>query len=375
MNINPMKLADLAKVASERFLSDGVSLKEAIAALADENELSPMQIRRVAEFANHETNLALLKRSEDKNYVFDLVDPEEVIQRVRSGHTKTAQVLNEDLDPLSILDLFRPSEGMEKFASEIEDAREEAPWNKEACEREVGGFLEDLLQKTAQYKKEARARAFQARTEAEASFQKIAGMAREHLQQNRGNLSDLLKFACSYDPENRETWLALFSSLKDDLMKLGSPVDARLLSDNLEIPDGTLEIANGEHTLAIELNTLKNKISDEDRHRGKEAVLGTFGNAVIDQMEILKTPEDVSRNMAESLEYLSKKASEGYESFSDFLLKESKMLGPTGKILLLLGGAGAAKTLGDIQKETVKSSIKDTARERNERRRLRELTR
>jgi hypothetical protein len=373
MNIDPMKLADLAKIASERYLSEGKPLKEVVAALAEEHELSPMQIRRVAEFANHETNLALLKRSEDKNYTFDLADPDQIIQEVQSGTVKTASVTEMDL--LSVLDIFRPSQDMTKVAEEIEGVRNDAPWNKEACERQVEMLLEDLLRETVSLKKEGEARGFQIRAEMEVCFEKIAGMAREHLQQNRGKLSDLLKFACSYDPESSEVWKALFGGLKDELMKLGSPVDARLIADDLEIPDGTLEIVNGEHTLAIQLDTLKNKISDEDRCKRKTAVLGTFGNAVIDQMEILKTPEDVDRNMAESLEYLSKKASEGFDAFTDFLLKESKLLGPTGKILLLLGGAGAVKTLGDIEKETVKGAIKGTARERDERRRLRELTR
>jgi hypothetical protein len=115
----------------------------------------------------------------------------------------------------------------------------------------------------------------------------------------------------------------VFENIKEDMMKLGAPVDKALINDKLEIPDGTLEIINGAHTLSMDLDTLKNKISDEDRLSRKLRLMDTFGDAVVDKIRILKTPEDMDKSILEDTNQLNKKAEEGLDEFIDFLEKES----------------------------------------------------
>jgi hypothetical protein len=148
-------------------------------------------------------------------------------------------------------------------------------------------------------------------------------------------------------------------------------VDTELLSDNLEIPDGTLEVLNGEHTLAVQLDTLKNKISDEDRDARRIKLVDTFGTAIIDQMDVLKTPEDVEKSLEESLDNLSKRAEAGIDEFVEFLEKDA--LGLPAKAMLLLGAGLGLKGLSDVTRETTKGAVKESAKERDERKRLEQL--
>lgn len=370
MDINSIRLVDLAKVASKRFLQESVSLNDAIAKIAEENELTPMQIRRVAEYANHDSNLSLHKGASDKTFTFELADPEQIIQMLQGE--KTAGI-----DVLDVLEAVKaPPSFLEKTAGEMEYVEpltfDPDPDDLECRARNVGLLLEKLAGHAKSMKREMLIRVASHRADISDVMDKIAEMAKEHILVERGKLSNLFKFACIHDPDWAKTFKVAFERIKEDMIeKLGAPVEAELLSDNLEIPDGTLEIMNGEHTLAIYLDTLKNKISDEDRDAKRIRLVNTFGTAIIDQIDVLKTPEDVERSLEDSLEYLSKKAEVSIDHFVEFLEKDA--VGMAGKAMLLLGAGLGLKAMSDVARETTKGAVKESAKERNERKRLEQL--
>lgn len=77
--VSPEKLRLLAKVASNKYLSDKAPLNTSIQKLAEENGLNPHQVARVAEMANHETHAALWNSEADKTKVaFDVADPKKI---------------------------------------------------------------------------------------------------------------------------------------------------------------------------------------------------------------------------------------------------------------------------------------------------------
>lgn len=373
MDINSIRLVDLAKVASKRFLQENVSLNDAVAKIAEENELTPMQIRRVAEYANHDSNLSLHKGADDKTFTFELADPEKIIQMIQGE--KTAGV--------AVLDVIEAAKAMPALGSLDKTAEEQEsiqsltfdpdPDEIECRARNVGLLLDKLAGHVKSMRKEMLIRVASHRAEISDIMDKIAEMAKEHILVERGKLSDLFKFACIYDPDWAKTFKVAFERIKEDMIeKLGAPVEAELLSDNLEIPDGTLEILNGEHTLAIYLDTLKNKISDEDRDARRIQLVDTFGTAIIDQIDVLKTPEDVERSLEDALENLSKTAEAGTDSFIELLEKDA--LGLAGKAMLLLGAGLGLKAVSDVTRETTKGAVKESAKERDERKRLEQLT-
>ena len=329
MDINPIQLVSFAKEASDKCVHDGMSLNDAIAKIAETHELNPMQIRRVAELANHDVQGSFYKGAEDKSFTFELADPGKIVQMVQSGgHAKVAafDVVMAALTPP------RCREEVVKLAAEIVASDQESKRRQFA---EVHDNLEKIGEHIQAFRREMLIQQGSLQGEISESLQKIGEMAKDHIIMNKGQLSDFFKFACQYDAGMSKAWKGVFEHIKDDLMKLGAPVDKSLISDNLEMPGGELEIINGGHTLAIELDTLKNKISEEDKMAKNIRLMDTFGEAVVDKMRILRTPEDVDKQILEDTWRLSKSAEVGVEPFMEEIKESGKLLIPG----LLAGGA------------------------------------
>ena len=347
MDVNPMKLMTLAKEVSDNFLSSGVSLNESLRKAAEANELNPMQIRRVAEIANHDANLAMLKRSEDKNFTIDLADADAVIQQIRVSSAPLAK----HASVFEVLDAVRPA-----FVKTAELAITD-PEGDGCRQRNADLLMKKLASRVIRYRDELNSQIMGLRGELEGEMHKVANLAKEHIILNEGKLSDLFKFACGRDPEWAPIWKEVFEGIRQDMMKLGAPVDKSLINDNLEMPDSTLDIVNGGHVLAIYLDTIKNKISDEDRASKRLRLMDTFGNAVVDRMESLKTPEDFCRELLDTLDNFRKQAEAGLDGFLEFIENFAKDASIPSALTIgipaaTLGlGAAAVGTAGHIGRE------------------------
>jgi hypothetical protein len=366
MDVNPIKLMDLAKMASDRFLQDSVPLNNGIATIAEAHELNPFQIERIAEIANHEVNLVLLKKSEDKNFTFELADPKTIAKSIGNGPLeKIASASVDDLHDAFERTIDLPD--MPVFEPNMD--------NQIQMGKAIDVTLDKLGAKIACFKQELNARRFNLLGEIENVVDQLTKVAKDHILMDSGLLSDLLKFACTKDPEGANAYLLLFEGIKEDLMKLGAPVDSSLIADNLEIPGGTLEVINGGHILSILLDTFKRKISDEDKCSRRLRLMDTFGDAVVDQITVLKTPDDVSKDLYKSVDWLDKKAEyASVDDFADYLEKEALKI-PAGKIALILGALGIANVAGRATKETVKGAAKDMGDSYDEREQLSRRTR
>ncbi len=93
--ISPEKLELMGKQASNAYLDSGVSLNEGIAKLAGEHpDINKEQIKRVCEFANNATYLAIHDKAKTAGAItsypqFDLADPARVIQDLSDGARPT----------------------------------------------------------------------------------------------------------------------------------------------------------------------------------------------------------------------------------------------------------------------------------------------
>lgn len=348
MDINPIQLVTIAKQASDSFLKQGSPLNDAIAKLAEQHELNPMQIRRVAEYANHEVQGSLYKGADDKSFTFSLADPSQIIQTLQVPETQT-KLASTDVIEAAYHRTTHRREAIKTAAERFISSSETNHRELKDCQYN----LNKLAQHLQHFARETDLRQMVVQSEIETCMNKIARMGKDHIILNNGQLSDLLKYACNYDPESAHMFKVVFDNIKEDLMKLGAPVDKSLINDKLEIPNGELEIINGAHTLAIELDTLKNKISDEDRLAKRIRLLDTFGDAVVDRIRVLRTPEDMNKSILEDSGQLSKKAEEGIEAFVELLEKESgfgtKAL-IAGIPLSLLAGAGGMALVGGAAK-------------------------
>lgn len=147
--ISPETLEMLGKEAANRFLEQGVALNDGIAKLAGSHpDISPEQIRRVAEFAN--TAVYLAKHDQSKTAgagssypQFELADPARIIQDLNDGATPTR------LTPTDLAYSRLSHKGMyEKTASvraSSRDRAEEAFYAQFAVEKVAQDYTTDTV--------------------------------------------------------------------------------------------------------------------------------------------------------------------------------------------------------------------------------------
>jgi len=316
MDLNPLKFADFAKQATRAYAEKGVALNETIAKLADENNLSPMQIQRVVEIANSETNQRLYKTAGDKTFTFELASLEGVRAKLHSSEptVKTAQVL----------DVLFPSKQAktEKLASSIEKiaAGPARAATDPLMEKRASMAFESLLAEGKKRVAKLQLEKIAAEMERDTAYNALKDRAKEYVILHHGKMADMYKFACLARPDDQELWKQLFTDMRQDLMKLGQPVDRALVDEKFGDFETPTEVINGNHAMLIELDTFKNKIGEIDRTSGKLALYNDAPDPVAIGVESIVTNEDVRRSLGEEAEKL---AAEAPNLSDDELLKRA----------------------------------------------------
>lgn len=92
--ITPLQFNEWGYEASRNFLSEGVPMNQMIVKIATENDLSPIQIQRICEIANHSTYSQMIKNSEDKTFEFPLARSDEIMGFLKEEPEKTSSDYN-----------------------------------------------------------------------------------------------------------------------------------------------------------------------------------------------------------------------------------------------------------------------------------------
>jgi len=137
----------LGKEISASYIEDDRPLTEALVKTASAHGLNRQQINRVAESANVETYLGLLKTSSDKYVNFNLADSRAAHEKVADQPvTKEGAYADYDSEPtkddVSVFDLYREYHGEDSFKKEASVGRTENEARKEASQ--LLGTLEFL---------------------------------------------------------------------------------------------------------------------------------------------------------------------------------------------------------------------------------------
>ena len=93
--INPSELKLLGQQVSEDFVMRKIPLTESLCKVAEEKGLNKQQVYRVAETANVETYLKLIKTASDRYLVFPVADPFEVFSRREKNKTEVLEKKSE----------------------------------------------------------------------------------------------------------------------------------------------------------------------------------------------------------------------------------------------------------------------------------------
>jgi hypothetical protein len=196
--------------------------------------------------------------------------------------------------------------------AEIEKVASCAPFVKEAeelmekrAEQNAGEILNELRKRVGELflRKQASEDAVHK------SYSKIRDAAKNHILLDGGDLQDLMKYACTAFPNMDKVWLGVFEAVKNDLVKLGHPVDKKILAQKVEIPHGEWKVINGRHAFQVDLDTFRRKISETDAVRGAIQMLNDAPDPVEVGMNSFTDNMDTEQYLMSEVENLAKKAS------------------------------------------------------------------
>jgi hypothetical protein len=152
----------LAKTAAVNFIKKNIPLNETIEKLAQNFNLNPTQIQRVAEFSNKATHQYCLIKMADKNFTFDLADTNKILENL-SNNNYDKDLISDfkpekmaSINEEAINELFQSPEkdfdvklafkkiGLEKFAEKLEAAIKEVDARIVMLEVEKAAESQDL---------------------------------------------------------------------------------------------------------------------------------------------------------------------------------------------------------------------------------------
>ena len=317
----------LASRASNAFLQGGVPLNDAIAKIAGEKDLSRVQIQRVVELANHETNEQLMKKAEDKTFRFDVASVDGVLSRLGvAPKADTAEMPKvAGFQVRAAMKSYIDRTGDKEFVSKMASVALDHNSLKQLRVKHAYDNCIKIASYIANERRDIMVKRAGLAVEIREAMQDLTQFAKNNIANGR-SIGELHKFACCYDRENGPMWDVVFKSVKDGIIKVAKAGDGRTdatvapLAKREPDPDHRkvmYEVVRGNQNLAIGLDTLKNKISEEDRLSKRLRLMDTLGPAVVCCIKQIKTSDDVVDHITKDIE----KAAEAGISFDDFVDK------------------------------------------------------
>jgi len=292
--ITPLNFAEWAHAASRDYIANGTLMNTSIVKVARENELSPMQIQRVCEIANHHAYSELFKSAEDKTFDFPLASTEEIMEALKEEPEKVAA--DYILDPVGSkreIDsnrVFGVSEiGNEPEIEERQKLARKALEKIAAAKEEISGMSVFNHEEIVGLEDE---------------FYKIA----KQMVLEGTSLRDI-RAACqgSWDSPRAEELIVktamkmaregVLGAKLEYLMKTSEAVDAALISDKLAKNNAgvPVRVINGNHPIVSTINTLNDKYKDADNMEQSLEVLDDKARMVRSKMEDLNTSKKVDQ--------------------------------------------------------------------------------
>lgn len=297
-----MEFLSLANQASNMFIKEGTSLNEAIAKIASARELSQMQIQRVVELANHETNERLMKQASDRTFRFDVASLDGVLSKLGVNQPETVKVASHQVatSMRKFINTDAHKETVVKLAEKVLDSAV-------MSDLRVKHAMNNMVKIGEYFVKHRRNVMSKLAGVREGIRQDLTGLttyARNHVL-NGGSVADLHKFACNYDRSSGHMWDVVFGSVLDGVRKSDPMLKTAKVKPIPKSDEVPYEVVNGNHKLCIALDTLKNKISEEDKLSYRLKLMDTHGPAVVVGIKSLKTCDDVQKHIAEDIEKIA----------------------------------------------------------------------
>jgi len=358
-----LEFMSMASRASSAFLQGGVPLNDAIAKIAGERDLSRVQIQRVVELANHETNEQLMKKAEDKTFRFDVASVDGVLAKLgvspKSDSPEMPKVAG--FQVRAAMKSYIDRSGDKEFVTKTASATLDHNSLKQLRVKHAYDNCIKIASYIANERRDIMVKRAGLAVEIREAMQDLTQFAKNNIANGR-SIGELHKFACCYDRENGPMWDVVFKSVKNGIVKVAKAADGRTdatvapLAKREPDPDHRkvmYEVVTGNQNLAIGLDTLKNKISEEDRLSKRLRLMDTLGPAVVCCVKQLKTSDDVSDHITKDIEKAASviQSNISKDTIDDQLSKLAVSMGTALKVGIPLGlAAGIGYSLINVPK-------------------------
>jgi len=290
--ITQLQFSEWGHQASRDYVLNGTALNSSICKIASENELSPIQIQRVCEIANHHAYAQLFKTAEDKTFDFPLADSEKIMELTQEEPEKIAsdyfcgpQGTKKDLDVNKVFNIASISN-----EPEVEEFRKTA----QQTLSKIAASQDELCSRLMAMREEI--------SDAENGFYKIA----KEMVLNGADFGDIC-VACLdawHESPNLLEKVAtklvkegVFGAKAQHLQKTGEAVEAEYISPKLSkmTPVVQTKIINGNHPIIASINTLAAKYKEAGDIDSANTILEDRSRLIKTRVEDLNTAKKVDQ--------------------------------------------------------------------------------
>lgn len=294
MDISSFECLALGKRAANAYLEAGEPLTASLAKIAEERCFTQLQIQRVLECANHEVNEVLRKQADDKTFCFDVATLDGVLAELQGTEAGIPKIAAADIR-IDIKSYIGRDSKEHLFDAMAKEAHLSAPRAEVRVKKLIDAAVK-VAENIEAARQDSIAKLAGLKEDIRQGINRLTDIAINHVG-NNNDLDDMKKFACSAFPDDGPIWDALFDEVKNRAMaKMAtfSPLRMKLAAETLT---GASEVKptmiNGRHSLQIELDTLRNKISETDQYAKRVRLLDTMGPAVVKGIREFKDSKDV----------------------------------------------------------------------------------
>ena len=304
-HITTFTFSEWAKAASDAFLEEEVSMNDTIRSIAEDNQLTPVQVGQVCQQANNMVYERLFKTAEEKNFTFPLADSSKIIVAIQEEPSPEQAEAASSMDFLlsppqqKVAQDWNAILGVKQVSNTPSVDQEIADNQKvlehiRAAQDEIRGMQTNNEVKVAEYRSAFTKMVRQSVLEAELSplqaLTKVAhacGLAFGDSPRRKLAVSEVIKVA-SHLVENG----LLGIGAQRRMEKIAEAVQQDLISTNMDTgdaPEDKVTIVNGNHPIIMSVNQLVDQVSEEDRLKDGLLLLEDKASYAVKKIQDLNT--------------------------------------------------------------------------------------
>lgn len=350
MNLFEQQL--FAERLAQEYVLGNQNLNEGIAKLADERDLSQVEIQKLAVAVNHAANERLRNSAEDLTFTFELADVNEVLGMIN----KEAEVGVDLSKVASALSEANPYHGEYDHLYEMGEMGSDS--DQELRLRQAKQTLNKLAQVTQRLRDDYTSRRTGEMAKIAEELPKLSQTVKNYLQQTEHNLEDVCKYAALAMPGSKITQVVM-TKVAQEMTKHGHAFTGTL-ADPTEMVKETFErrgasvptpgvtVINGETPIQKSLRIIHTGSDNINAYEHMVHEIDSLSSVIGENEQALDSNEAVNKYLLQDLDSFYSQAMKVHGS-QEKLAQAKGILGTVRKGLISTGltvAGGAALSAG-----------------------------